>query len=610
MSISNSFILTPPYTTFASLTQQVEEVVASLSASPQKRQVDLPTGLSAPSAAVVNQDGAQKNTLPDIQMEEAEIGNKNDNTMVSTAAGEPYRNINLQDIDVRAQDNGGTNSVAVAGDRGESPNPHLSYASELSRPAEHRPMPTTSTPGAFAGVEAAELSTSHPSETARASLESTTSVVAPSVRSHELFLEKPYVNSPNLSLEAEAETMWGQFERTAESFHFFSRDRDSSCAISANDGVGFWRAIQKSSDPLHDAAAGLVRRLGIAPSKRRRLWQCWSGADELRSAFPPETYSKLCANKSSDLDEDSARTILKDVERTRPDEALFLGGKGEGSEALIRILTAFAGRFPELGGYVQGQSSLAAFIFLTFSRFRAANEAPETVEEDSFWAFSALVSNFAGGYFEARMEPLLSDSLILQKVLDLHSGRPAVTRRLQQIEFDWLYVVPDWFVHLFVDSIQDEIAAQLWDIIFWQSGGSSLVSDLQHKAVESRRISESTFMNLSPVLIWVVLGLVEKSSDVLEDPLQCRSFQECIEILRASAENLQSMHELLDCSMSLKEVAAVVSACRSENTERRTATAQQEATRPYSWASLGRFFDRRRSTSGPEPAAPSSSVNY
>ena len=78
MSISNSFILTPPYTTFASLTQQVEEVVASLSASPQKRQVDLPTGLSAPSAAVVNQDGAQKNTLPDIQMEEAEIGNKND----------------------------------------------------------------------------------------------------------------------------------------------------------------------------------------------------------------------------------------------------------------------------------------------------------------------------------------------------------------------------------------------------------------------------------------------------------------------------------------------------------------------------------------------------
>ena len=140
MSISNSFILTPPYTTFASLTQQVEEVVASLSASPQKRQVDLPTGLSAPSAAVVNQDGAQKNTLPDIQMEEAEIGNKNDNTMVSTAAGEPYRNINLQDIDVRAQDNGGTNSVAVAGDRGESPNPHLSYASELSRPAEHRPL--------------------------------------------------------------------------------------------------------------------------------------------------------------------------------------------------------------------------------------------------------------------------------------------------------------------------------------------------------------------------------------------------------------------------------------------------------------------------------------
>lgn len=139
---------------------------------------------------------------------------------------------------------------------------------------------------------------------------------------------EPRVRSP---AEDEAEARWADFAASAR--------------LGPTSDPG-WAALPSGPDP---AAAALVLRVGVCPSRRRGLWFQWSGGAALRASAGAGAYAGLCSPPTPDEAEGCLRTINADVARTSPDLPFFAEG---GATVLARILLAFQRLFPN-PGYVQ-----------------------------------------------------------------------------------------------------------------------------------------------------------------------------------------------------------------------------------------------------------------
>ena len=226
---------------------------------------------------------------------------------------------------------------------------------------------------------------------------------------------------------------------------------------------------------------------------------------------------------------DVMNTIAKDVARTCTDLSYFRDG--DGVECLGRVLRAFARLAPVSPGYVQGMSALAAVVLLVFSAgpgvgaavllaadkvtddadkvpsgdetaVTAAGElsnlhdCPQLLplttaadEEDAFWAFSALVLSRLRGYFDEGLPNLMLDATLLElllrdserptavstaggsdKILALPAGLSGSLARCEG--FDWLLLVPEWFLQLFADSLPPTEVLHVWDLVLWHRHAS------------------------------------------------------------------------------------------------------------------------------------------
>jgi len=48
------------------------------------------------------------------------------------------------------------------------------------------------------------------------------------------------------------------------------------------------------------------------------------------------------------------------------------------------------------------------------------------------------------GYLEKGMAPLMSDTFALSKLVERYSTSAPAVQNLKSIEFEWLFVTPDW----------------------------------------------------------------------------------------------------------------------------------------------------------------------
>ena len=86
---------------------------------------------------------------------------------------------------------------------------------------------------------------------------------------------------------------------------------------------------------------------------------------------------------------------------------------------------------------------------------------------------------------------LLSNSAVLDHVVT--TRLPAVARKLQLLDFDWLCLTPEWFVHLFFDVIDSPSAvAHVWDVLLWSPDELS-----------------------APALVWAAFSVIESCADEL-----------------------------------------------------------------------------------------------
>lgn len=205
------------------------------------------------------------------------------------------------------------------------------------------------------------------------------------------------------------------------------------------------------------------------PSDTYQQLSSSSNSSTHSSSTNSTTYERRSASATSDSgpkhDRDNAddeegeavRTIIKDVERTCTEVPYFRDG--DGALVLHRLLLAFARLVPSLG-YVQGMSNLAAFVLLTYRRgghhcrgssrdsttastTTATSSTPLDIEADAFWTFAGIACLHIRGYFKKGMASLLRDSSLLEALVEKHGNADAV-KTLNEVDFDWLFVTPDW----------------------------------------------------------------------------------------------------------------------------------------------------------------------
>lgn len=260
---------------------------------------------------------------------------------------------------------------------------------------------------------------------------------------------------------------------------------------------------------------------------------------------------------------------------------------GDGSAVLTRILIGFARMCPDLT-YVQGMSSLGAFILIAFNgngKARAflsdedddvRSKTPITAdtinsqcEIDVFWTFYALINNRLNGYFDEGMSGLISDTLLLNSCLEYTDTRPQTSAQSDSetfssvlkshVEFDWLILTPDWFLQIFADSCQPNVSLHVWDLLFFLKDGDSPPSSTLNSSDRNNNIDDNnsvdgitnsqTFLPSGRVaLIWLIVGMVNKNkSKYLEFHRSNRGglcMQKCCEFFRLDVSSLSSLEEV------------------------------------------------------------------
>eukprot|EP01059_Diplonema_ambulator_P026108 TRINITY_DN4328_c0_g2_i6.p1 TRINITY_DN4328_c0_g2~~TRINITY_DN4328_c0_g2_i6.p1 ORF type:complete len:281 (+),score=31.67 TRINITY_DN4328_c0_g2_i6:42-884(+) len=118
-------------------------------------------------------------------------------------------------------------------------------------------------------------------------------------------------------------------------------------------------------------------RLGGIPSSLRGLaWQLLLGSRQ-KQAENNGLYESLAQRE---MDAGLAEIIKRDLGRTFPTHALFLGPDGVGQKALFSLLHAYAVYDPKIG-YCQGMGFIAATLLTQMK------------EEEAFWAFVVLMKH-------------------------------------------------------------------------------------------------------------------------------------------------------------------------------------------------------------------------
>jgi hypothetical protein len=189
--------------------------------------------------------------------------------------------------------------------------------------------------------------------------------------------------------------------------------------------------------------------------------------------FSPRYYEKLSDLRTRSrtlqnlLPDKHAKQIELDLHRTFPGNKHFQAraifslltfsltldpqDAGRGITKLRRVLTAFVRHNPAVG-YCQGFNFLGAFALLFLP------------EEMAFWCLVAIIDRIMpADYFVDPMIGPRADQRVLEELVREHLPQLAVAA--EATGYDIAIVTFPWFFTMFVECVQPEITARIWDCL-------------------------------------------------------------------------------------------------------------------------------------------------
>lgn len=312
-------------------------------------------------------------------------------------------------------------------------------------------------------------------------------------------------------------------------------------------------------------AKELVRRCGIAPSRRHKLWMVWSGAQALKEDRLAG-YSALTLKAAEDAYREKYTAQFEqvevDLERTFPEHSFFRkGDPRRGLDILRRILTAFIVDSPEVG-YTQSMNYIAGFMMLVVNLDKPlAAEESASAEEDAFWLTYALCRRAISGYHSPDLGGLRTDLHVFNTLMAVKMTE--LSEHLTQLGFPKIdFVVSRWFLCCYFGVLPAETAVRAMDLFFAAThGGSALGRDgptvLMRIGLALLSWIEPTLLAVTPSdSIQACMAIQEAGKDVMcaadLDMLIFTAFEEVGEL-----QTIQQMRTRLDHATGDDDGAAV-----------------------------------------------------
>mmetsp|Transcript_52775 Transcript_52775/g.140276 ORF Transcript_52775/g.140276 Transcript_52775/m.140276 type:complete len:705 (-) Transcript_52775:197-2311(-) len=226
-----------------------------------------------------------------------------------------------------------------------------------------------------------------------------------------------------------------------------------------------------------ESFAALVLDHGVPD---RFTWLVWRALSGWRNVFQEGRWRELSEEGLAEkkLGAKVRESISKDLERTFPRRAFFANTSegAVGRRRLQKLLQAYCIAYPRVG-YCQGMNFLAAFL-IELSADHAKRHHRELTkldpEEDSFWVFLQMMTEYRMWLFFAGKLPMLSMFLFQYNDLFRRNFRELFEHLEEQEVLKEAYVVK-WFATLFAYSLPFETVKRLWDFILCQGLERTLV---------------------------------------------------------------------------------------------------------------------------------------
>ncbi|XP_051875255.1 TBC1 domain family member 2A isoform X2 [Pristis pectinata] len=197
-------------------------------------------------------------------------------------------------------------------------------------------------------------------------------------------------------------------------------------------------------------------RNGIPKEHRRHVWRWCTNrrVQQIRERYSSNRYQellKLCKNKQ----QAASKQIELDLPRTLTNNMHFSSPTSKMVQMLRRVLLAYSWQNPDIG-YCQGLNRLAAIALLVLQE-----------EEDAFWCLVAVVDCIMPEDYYSKT---LTGSQVDQRVFkDLLSEKlPRLVSHFEQYNVDLSYITFNWFLVVFVDSLQTDILLRVWDAFLYE----------------------------------------------------------------------------------------------------------------------------------------------
>ncbi|XP_067886706.1 TBC1 domain family member 2A isoform X1 [Heterodontus francisci] len=197
-------------------------------------------------------------------------------------------------------------------------------------------------------------------------------------------------------------------------------------------------------------------RNGIPKEHRRHVWKWCTDrrVRHIRERYGSKRYQellKLCKNKQ----QAASKQIELDLHRTLTDNRLFTSPTSKMVQKLRRVLLAYSWQNPDIG-YCQGLNRLVAIALLILRE-----------EEDAFWCLVAIIDCIMPEDYYSKN---LTGSQVDQRVFKdfLSEKLPRLMSHFEQYNVDLSYVTFNWFLVVFVDSLQSNILLRIWDAFLYE----------------------------------------------------------------------------------------------------------------------------------------------
>jgi hypothetical protein len=236
-----------------------------------------------------------------------------------------------------------------------------------------------------------------------------------------------------------------------QSYNVWSRKYDKLLAQSYK----AWSSYKGSIDLKSSTIKTLIKKYGIVPLMRPRVWMALTGAQK-KMEENQGYYQMILQSSSKSITAKVVKQIEKDVKRTYPNHPFFNDESSPVFSAMRRIFIAYSTRNP-LVNYCQSFNFIVGLLLLHVS------------EEEAFWLFVSVIEDYLPqNFYSPNLKGVLVDASLLDELI--YQNHSKLASHFKKLGFEVSTFTMAFLLKLYSADFPVETTLRIWDAMFLHGG--------------------------------------------------------------------------------------------------------------------------------------------